>query len=87
MVEHRQPDIFKCPFCGHEGIAAVPGKTICQKCAALFEIDDRADCVIVDPMTPRLPMDGTFSPACGLVQETEAGNCVFCKARLYGAIQ
>ncbi len=83
MIKEPQSDSLPCPFCGSEHIPAVSGKTICQHCGASFEIDDRAECVFVDPLTPTLPMEGTFCPACGLIQDDETENCVLCKARLY----
>ena len=82
MKQDPQSYTFKCPFCGYGSILAKPGKTVCQKCRILFEIDDRGECVFIDPLTPTLPMEGTFCPACGLLQDGEAEDRVLCKARL-----
>lgn len=82
MKEGQGSDSFKCPFCGTGDITAVPGKTFCQRCGAQFEIDDRGESVFVDPLTPKLPMEGTFCPACGLVQDGGIERCILCSARL-----
>ena len=48
----------------------MPGKTVCQECRTQFEIDDRGECVFVDPDNLRLPIDGIVCMRCGLVQGT-----------------
>ena len=60
--------ITQCAFCDHQGIEAKSGKTVCPECDAAFEIDDRGECIFVDPSNPRLPIEGIICPRCGLVQ-------------------
>ena len=43
--------------------------------------------VFFDLLTPKLPMEGAFCPACGLLQDRETENGALCNAQLYRAIQ
>ena len=78
----KEPEIIRCPFCGYYGIEAKPGKSVCPDCDASFEIDDRGECIFVNPDNPKLPIEGTVCPRCGLVQGEETENCVYCGSRL-----
>jgi len=57
-------------------------KSRSKSIARVFEIDDRGECVFVDPLTPKLLLEGTFCPACGLLQDGVTKSCVLCRARL-----
>jgi DNA-directed RNA polymerase subunit RPC12/RpoP len=67
MTETEEYEIIRCPFCGYQGIEAKPGKSVCPECDAAFELDDRVECVFVDPDNPRLPIEGIVCTRCGLV--------------------
>jgi hypothetical protein len=47
---------IKCPFCPNHSIEASPGKTTCPECSAEFEVDDRVECIFINPNKLRLPM-------------------------------
>ena len=87
MPDTESFEIIHCTFCGYQGIEAKPGKTICPECAAAFEIDDRGECIFVDPGTPRLPIEGIICPKCGLVQGEESERCVYCGSAMNSKIQ
>jgi hypothetical protein len=57
-----------CPFCLNAIAYYNPGEKICPRCQADFEIDDRGECVFVNPDKLRLPINGTVYRMCGLVQ-------------------
>jgi predicted amidophosphoribosyltransferase len=40
---------LKCPFCLHSLFDSNPGQKICPGCQAEFEVDDRGECVFVNP--------------------------------------
>jgi hypothetical protein len=56
MDSSQQPDNLKCPFCPNHNLEAKPGKTTCSDCNTEFEIDDRFECIFIDPNKLRLPM-------------------------------
>jgi DNA-directed RNA polymerase subunit RPC12/RpoP len=60
-VDDKEFEIIRCPFCGYQGIETQPGKSVCTECGTAFEIDDRGECVFVDPKNLRLPIDGLFA--------------------------
>jgi len=62
MTETEEYEIIQCPFCGYQGIETKPRKSVCPECGAEFEIDDRGECVFVDPDNLRLPVEGTICP-------------------------
>ena len=70
-------DHILCPFCGCPEIEAKPGNTSCYACHANFYIDDRVECVFVDPKNLRLPLKGTVCPICGLIQGEDSEHCVY----------
>ncbi len=39
-----------------------------------FEIDDRLECIFVDPINLKLPVNGFVCGFCGLVQGNESRN-------------
>ena len=78
---------LKCPFCLSQSVAAQPGKTTCPECSAEFEIDDRLECVFVNPKNPKLPVNGLVCVSCGLVQGTDNRMCVYCGTELRAALQ
>jgi hypothetical protein len=47
---------MKCPFCPKHSIEVKPGKTTCPECLAEFEVDDRSECIFINPNKLRLPM-------------------------------
>jgi hypothetical protein len=57
---------LKCPFCWNHNIEAKPGKTTCPDYAAEFEIDNRLECIFINPNKLRLPMavNGTVYGVC-----------------------
>ena len=73
---------ISCPFCSDGHIKAEPGKTICLKCNASFEIDDKVECIFVDLADPRIPLKGTYCMSCGLVQSFYKKRCSFCETIL-----
>ena len=62
-----------CPFCRQSDILDNPGKTKCPSCQTVFEIDDRGECVFVDTNSLKMPKYGQVCPACGLIQQDQAG--------------
>ena len=86
-MDDNEWEIIPCPFCGYQGIETKPGKSVCSECDTAFEIDDRGECVFVDPDNPRLPIEGTICTRCGLVQGEETENCVHCGNRLNNRLQ
>ena len=66
---------------------AKPGKTTCPECSAEFEVDDRLECIFADTQKMRLPVNGIVCGGCGLVQDGESGNCVYCGIGLSTMLQ
>ena len=61
-------EYLTCTFCLNQCIHGEPGKTQCPICDAVFEIDDRVECVFEDTDNIRLPINGIIFGSCGLVQ-------------------
>ena len=80
-------DHILCPFCGHPGIEAKPGKASCNECHASFYIDDRVECVFADTKDLRLPLTGTVCPMCGLIQGEDSEHCVYCNTKLNSSVK
>jgi hypothetical protein len=61
---------MKCPFCLNHILEAKPGKTTCPECQVEFQVDDRLECIFINPDKLRLPVavNGTVCGMCGLVQ-------------------
>ena len=57
-------NFLKCPFCLSQSVEAKSGKSNCPVCFAEFEIDDRLECIFVDPINLKLPVNG-FVCICG----------------------
>jgi len=76
----QQLDYLKCPFCPNHNLEAKPGKTTCPECLAEFEVDDRLECIFINPGKLRLPVavNGTVCGVCGLVQGDAAERCGYC---------
>ena len=74
---------LKCPFCLNPLSDSILGENICQNCHAVFEIDDRGECVFANPDNLRLPIKGTVCRNCGLVQGTERDSCGYCGSALF----
>ena len=68
----------KCPFCENRCIEAESGRRKCPECGSEFEIDDRLECVFVDPEKIRLPAKGIVCPLCGLIQNDGVKTCLYC---------
>jgi len=67
-------NFLKCPFfLSHSGEPKL-GKSNCPECSAEFEIDDRLECIFVDPINLKLPVNGFVCGFCGLVQGNESRN-------------
>jgi hypothetical protein len=81
---------IKCPFCQTHNIEATSGKTTCPECNTEFEIDDRLECIFINPDKLRLPLavNGTVCcGVCGLVQGDEGERCGYCGAELSTKLQ
>ena len=90
LVRERQDTMDNyliCPFCLNHSVEPKPGKTICPECSTEFELDDRLECIFVNPKTPKLPMNGLICASCGLVQGTDKRRCVYCGAELSTTVQ
>ncbi len=59
----------------------------CPECSAEFEIDDRLECIFVNPINLKLPVNGFVCRSCGLVQGYENRKCAFCGVELGTAVQ
>jgi hypothetical protein len=86
-MKDKELELIRCPFCGYQGIETKPGKLVCPECDAEFEIDDRGECIFVDPDSPRSPIAGIICKRCGLVQGEEAENSVYCGGNLNNRLQ
>jgi hypothetical protein len=82
MASSQYIDFLKCPFCLNHSVDAKSGKPTCPECSAEFEVDDRLECVFADTQNLRLPVNGFVCGVCGLVQDDENTNCVYCGAEL-----
>ena len=82
----KTTELIKCPFCLSQSIEAKPGATSCPKCGALFEIDDRLECIFGDTENLRLPAIGTICVNCGLIQAGSHQNCLYCGAVISMAV-
>jgi hypothetical protein len=69
---------LKCPFCEEVCIDARPGEVRCPMCHSEFEMDDRLECIFVDPKKIKLPAKGIVCSLCGLIQEENVKNCPYC---------
>ncbi len=80
-------NFLKCPFCLSQSVEAKSGKSNCPVCFAEFEIDDRLECIFVDPINLKLPVNGFICRSCGLVQGYESRKYAFCGVELGTAVQ
>ena len=80
-------NFLKCPFCLSQSVEAKSGKSNCPVCFAEFEIDDRLECIFVDPINLKLPVNGFVCRSCGFVQGYENRKCAFCGVELGTAVQ
>ncbi len=78
---------LRCPFCLSHSVEPKSGKSNCPECSAEFEIDDRLECIFVNPMNLKPPANGFVCVSCGLVQGYENRKCVFCGAELGATVQ
>ena len=83
-IDNCRLKLLICPFCPNHNLEAKPGKTTCLECSAEFEIDDRLECIFINPNKRRLPMavNGTVCGVCGLVQGDEVERCGYCGVEL-----
>ena len=91
LVRERQETVdnfLKCPFCLNQSVEAKPGKTTCPEYSTEFEIDDRSECIFVNPMNLKLPVNGLVCLSCGLVQGYKKKElCILLyRAEQHGAI-
>jgi RNA polymerase subunit RPABC4/transcription elongation factor Spt4 len=77
---------LKCPFWLNPIADFNPGQKICPNCQTEFEVDDRVECVFINPNNLRLPMNGTVCRVCGLVQGEERDSCGYCGAALSNSV-
>jgi hypothetical protein len=84
MDNSQQLESLKCSFCLKHNLEAKSGKTTCPECSAEFEIDDRLECIFINPNKLRLPMavNGMVCGVCGLVQGDEVERCGYCGVEL-----
>jgi hypothetical protein len=89
MANPQQLNHLKCPFCQKHNIEAKPGKTTCSDCSAEFEVDDRMECIFINPNKLRLPVavKGTVCGVCGLVQGDEVEMCRYFGVELSTTLQ
>ena len=80
-------DILKYPFCLSCSIEAKPEKISCPGCHAVFEIDDRVECVFANPEKLKFPRNGFVCNCCGLVQGDQVENCLYCGTKLCVTLQ
>jgi hypothetical protein len=78
MIMSQNQEYLKCPFCENRCIEAKPGKTKCPECESEFEIDDRLECIFADAGKIRLPAIGIVCRVCGLIQDNDGQNCLYC---------
>ena len=71
-------ECITCPFCLNLCIDEEPGKTKCPVCNAVFEIDDRVECVFADTENIKLAVNGIVCGSCGLVQGDNRKSCLYC---------
>ena len=55
-----------------------PEKVRCPMCYSKFEIDDRLECMFADTDDLKLPKSGTVCAICGLIQDGDQLNCLYC---------
>ena len=79
-------EYLTCPFCLKQCIDAEPGKTKCPICDAVFEIDDRVECVFEDTENIRLSVNGIICGSCGLVQGGNRKSCLYCGVGINTAV-
>ena len=60
-----------CPFCENRYVMAKPGKVHCSMCYGEFEVDDRLECIFVDPDKLKLPAKSIVCPLCGLIHNDD----------------
>ena len=67
-------NFLKCPFCLSLSVEPKSGKSNCPECSVEFEIDNRLECIFVDPINLKLPVNGFVCGFFGLVQGNESRN-------------
>jgi len=87
MKNSQHLDYLKCPFCLTTSLEVKPGPISCPECLAEFEINDRLECIFVDTLRMKLPVNGFVCGVCGLVQGDENSNCMYCDAELSTTLQ
>jgi hypothetical protein len=78
---------LKCPFCLTGCLEAEPGFKNCRDCNATFEIDDRGECIFGDTENMKLPAIGTICGRCGLIQDVDVRNCLYCGFEINTTLQ
>jgi hypothetical protein len=68
MDNSQNISFMQCPFCLSHSMEPKSGQSNCPECSAEFEIDDRLECVFVNPMNLKLPVNWRVCVSCGLVQ-------------------
>jgi hypothetical protein len=88
-IDNCRLKLIVCPFCKNHIQNAKPGMTTCPECSAEFEVDDRLECIFINPDKLRLPMavNGTVCGVCGLVQGDEVERCGYCGVELSAELQ
>lgn len=87
MNHQKTIEFLKCPFCSNPVIENKVGQTRCPECHAEFDIDDREECIFVNPLRVQLPIEGTVCLLCGLVQSDQTEYCLYCGAKLSTRLQ
>lgn len=86
MMPENQ-EYLKCPFCEKRGIEPKSGKTKCPECKSDFEFDDRLECIFANTNKIRLPANGIVCGTCGLAQNSDSKNCLYCGTEINKTLQ
>jgi hypothetical protein len=70
--------VMLCPFCRQSDLPDITGPTICPVCKTEMDIDDRDECVFVNPEMPKMALNGQVCVVCGLVQQDTRDSCTWC---------
>jgi hypothetical protein len=80
-------NILMCPFCWNRYVIAKQGKVHCPMCDSEFEVNDRLECIFVDPDKLKISAEGTVCSLCGLIQDDDVEKCLYCGVRINSNLQ
>ena len=84
VVSH---EYMRSPFCTSHCIKAEAGKAKCPECNSEFEIDDRLESIFANTDKLRLPAKGVVCGVCGLIQNRDSKNCLYCGIEINKTLQ